>query len=274
MRRLPVLFAILLIAPLLFARAPRVSFERVAPAPHDLGKARRLALVSVPNDPLSERFLEEFLDRVNRSGLLEIADGRNGRVAADLLLQAVSFDCRTAVRAVEGSVRDVDGNRVRKLLHTVDAVCLVRIDVFTPARKRLSSFYGKGEGTSPNLERISPDQREDALRHAIRLAAVSAADRITPRRIRESIALDENAPGLDDAVAMIAVDRLSEARAVFERELQRHPRSAPLRFNLGVLNEAIGDRVAAEKQYNAARALAPDERRYTIELRRFAARAQ
>lgn len=274
MRRLPLFLAILLTAPLLFGRAPRVSFERIVPAPHTLGKARRLAIVKVPNDPLSERFLEEFLDRVNRSGLLEISDGRRGSESADLLLEAVSFTCNTAARETEGSVRDVDGNRVRKRLHTVDAVCLARIDVFTPGRKRLSSFYGKGEGTSPNLERISPDQRDDALRHAIRLAAVSAADRITPRRVRESIALDEQAPGLDDALAMIAVDRLDDARAVFERELQRHPRSAPLRFNLGVMNEAMGDRVSAEKQYNAARALAPDEPRYAVELKRFAARGQ
>ena len=274
MRRSSLFVAILLAAPLLLARTPRVSFERVAPAPHDLGKARRLAVVSVPNDPLSERFLEEFLDRVNRSKLLEIADGRSGGVAADLLLQAISFDCKTAARETEGSVRDVDGNRVRKLLHTVDAVCLARIDVFTPGRKRLSSFYGKGEGTSPNLEKISPDQREDALRHAIRLAAVSAADRITPRRVRESIALDENAPGLDDALSAIAVDRLAEARTIFERELQRHPRSAPLRFNLGVMYEAMGDRVAAEKHYNAARVLAPDEPRYGVEHKRFVARGQ
>jgi len=272
MRRSLTFLAIFLVAPLLFARAPRVSFERVVPAPHDLGRARRLAVVALPKDPLAERFLEEFLDRVNRSGFLEVADGRTHRGAADLLLEGVSFDCDTATRETEGSVRDVDGNRVRKRLHTVDAVCLARIDVFTPARKRLSSFYGKGEGTSPNLEQVSPDQREDALRHAIRLAAVSAADRITPRRVRESIALDEQAPGLADALAMIAVDRLGEARAFFERELQRHPRSAPLRFNLGVMNEALGDRAAAEKQYNAARALAPDEPRYAVELKRFARR--
>lgn len=272
MRRSATFFAILLVAPLLFARSPRVSFERVLPAPHDLGKARRLAVKALPKDPLAERFLEEFLDRVNRSGFLEIHDGRGQADSADLLLEAVSFDCNTATRETEGSVRDVDGNRVKRKLYSVDAVCLARIDVFTPGRKRLSSFYGKGEGTSPNLERVSPDQRDDALRHAIRLAAVSAADRITPRRVRESIALDEHAPGLDDALAMLAVDRLAEARAVFERELQRHPRSAPLRFNLGVMNEALGDRVAAERQYNAAKALAPDEPRYAVELKRFARR--
>jgi tetratricopeptide (TPR) repeat protein len=188
---------------------------------------------------------------------------------ADVDLEVVSLKCDTATRQTEASVRDVDGNRVKRQLFSVDAVCVARIDALSRGKKRLSSFYAKGEGTTPNVERVTPEENDDALRRAIRHAAVFGADRITPRRVRESIELDERAPAYSEALSMIEIDRLVQARTIFERELQRHPRSAPLRFNLGALYEALGDRVSAEKHYTAARVLAPEEPRYATELKRF-----
>ena len=51
--------------------------------------------------------------------------------------------------------------------------------------------------------------------------------------------------------------------------MQTQARSAALRFNLAAVNEALGDRRAAELHYNAARQLAPAEPRYASELKLF-----
>lgn len=169
-------------------------------------------------------------------------------------------------------MRDIDGNRLKKQLFTIDGACVARIDVLTRGGKRVSSFYAKGQGTSPNRESITSDLKDDALNLAVRYAAVSAADRITPRRVRESILLDERSPAFADALAMIEADRLSDARTTLEAQLQRNPRSAPLRYNLGAIYEALGDRVAARKHYIAAKVLAPEEPRYAAEMKRFVAR--
>lgn len=261
-------------APLLLGAPGRVSYERILPAPHDLGKVKRLAVVRAPAGAMADYFVEEFIDRTNRAGVLELIDGRGGKVQADAYLEVLSFKCDTATRESEASVRDVDGNRVKRRLFSVDAICVARIDALSRQMKRLSSFYAKGEGTTPNVERVTAEEHDDALRRAVRHAAVFGADRITPRRVRESIELDARAPAYSEALAMIEIDRLVQARAIFERELQRNPRSAPLRFNLGALYEALGDRVSAEKHYTAAKVLAPEERRYATELKRFSRQQQ
>jgi len=76
----------------------------------------------------------------------------------------------------------------------MDAVCMARIDVMAADMKRISTFYGRGEGTSTRVETISDEERDLAVNVAARYAAVDAAERITPRRVREVIPLDEPVP--------------------------------------------------------------------------------
>ncbi len=105
------------------------------------------------------------------------------------------------------------------------------------------------------MEFITEEEREDALTGAARHAAIDAAERITPRHVRESIALDESAPAFAEGMAMIEANRFAEARTIWQRAMQTQPRSAALRFNLAAICEALGDRRAAETNYNAARQL-------------------
>lgn len=260
----------LLTAPLLFAASPRIAFERVLPAAHDIGRDRDVAIVHAIGDTAKiETFIEHFLERANGSGFLHIRDARTATGPADVYLAIKTFTCDTVEREGEGSVRDYAGNRVKRTLTWAEAICSARVDVLSRDMKRVSTFYGKGEGTSPRVERMTADEREIALRQAARYAAVDAAERITPRRVKEMIPLDETAPALEAGMALIDSGRLAEARGLWEVALRQQPRSAPLHFNLGAVCEALGDRTAAQNHYKAARRLAPKEHRYASEMRLF-----
>ena len=255
------------------ALAPRIVFERVLAPAHDLGPARDIAIVEAPaSDPRIELFVEQFIRQVNRSGTLTLRDMRTGTGPADAHLNIETLRCESAVRETEGAVRDVDGKRVKQRAYQIDAVCGARIEVLSRFLKPMSTYFARGEGTSRRLESVTDEEREHAIADAAHRAAADAAERITPRRVRESIALDDSAPAFEEGMAMIEAGRLAEARAIWQRAMQTQPRSAALRFNLAAVSEALGDRRAAEVHYNAARQLAPSEQRYASELKLFARR--
>ncbi|HEX6098595.1 MAG TPA: tetratricopeptide repeat protein [Thermoanaerobaculia bacterium] len=259
-----------LLAPLALAGSPRIAFERVLPAAHDLGRNRDVAIVHAVSDtPRLETFIEHFVDQASHSGFHRIRDARFTTGPADVFLVIKIFKCESATREGEGSVRDHNGNRVKRLLQWEDAVCHARVDVMSREMKWRSSFYGKGEGTSPRVEHLTDEERDVALAQAARYTAVDAAERITPRRVKEMIPLDETAPAFDEGMPLIDSGRLPEARAKWEAALRHHPRNAPLHFNLAALCEALGDRKAAQSHYSIARQLAPKEERYASELRLF-----
>jgi tetratricopeptide (TPR) repeat protein len=263
----------LLPAAALDAASPRIVFERLLPAAHDLGPAKDVAIVdAATTDPQIELFVDQLIHHVNRSGSLALRDMRTGTGPADAHLNIEAFRCETKLRETEGAVRDVDGKRVKQRMFQIDALCGARIQVLSRFLKPLSTYFAKGEGTSRRLESMTDEERENALTDATRFAAIDAAERITPRRVRESIALDESAPAFAEGMAMIEAGRPEEARAIWQRAMQTQPRSPALRFNLAAVHEALGDRRAAELHYNAARQLAPAEPRYASELKLFALR--
>jgi len=273
MRRFAALVLQALFAPLLVASSPRITFERVLPASHDLGGARELAIVHVDGDSRSgDLFVQHFVDQVSHGGLLRVRDARNSTGPADAYLSVQTLQCETANREGEGSTRDYAGNRVKRRQVWVDAVCGARIDVLGADRSRLATFFGRGEGTSQRVETISDEERSIALGQAARYAAIDAAERITPRRVREYVMLDGEAPAFEEGMVLIESDRLAEARSVWEAEMRRNPRSAALHFNLAALCEALGDRVAARSHYVAATQLAPKEERYSHEMKLFTRR--
>ncbi len=247
---------------------------RVVPAAQSLGKAESVAVVQAIGDhPSIETFLGFFVAEMNNSGFLHGRDARQTTGPADVYLSVKTYRCDPSMRTGEGGTRDVDGNRVRRMQAWIDVICTARIDVLSNTMKYQSTFYAKGEGTSPRAETLTEAEREIAYQQAARYAAIDAAERITPRRVRESIALDETAPAFAEGYAMVAADRLAEARKIWERAMTAQPRSAPLRYNLAAVCEALGDRRAAATHYAAARSIAPAEPRYANELKLFSKRS-
>ena len=255
------------------AASPRISFERVLPAPHSLRGAEDLAVVYAIADNNSLRtFLDVFLDETNRSGLLRIHDATVSRrvAAVDAHLRVTGFRCTLVPKTAEGNAYDVDGKRIRRQHRYVDATCMTRIELQDPREGApFGSFEVRGEGTSPRVDRISPDEEAIARDQAARYAAVAAAEQITPRRVRETIVLIDDAPEFSGAIAMVESGRLEAARRMWEGAARRHRMSAPLRHNLAAVCEGMGDIPAAAMYYEEAQRLAPAESRHRIELEMF-----
>lgn len=260
---------VLLVIPQVAAGA-RVAFDRVHPARHDLGAAGEVALVYAIGDHDSiSRFLDTFLYETNHAGTLHVYDVRNVRRAppTSVSLRVGEFRCTSKERSGEGSTRNFEGNRVKRKHRWVDAVCEARIDIVRGGATE--TFRVRGEGTSPRVDALTPEEMRIALDQAARYAAISAADEITPRRVREAIVFDDTAPAFDEGAAMVDSGRLAEARQLWQVTLRRHHGSAPLHFNLAAVCEAMGDLPAAGRYFEAARRLAPNERRYRTELELF-----
>jgi tetratricopeptide (TPR) repeat protein len=261
-----------------------ISFMRVIPAPHDLGPAQRIAVIYAIGDTLKvTTFVEDFVEYVGRGGTLRIDNAveDNQHLAsldakalkrlrrehpADAYISVSLFTCAGATKSAEGSERDVDGARIRRLHTWVDATCVAKLDVRGENGRMLVSFTAHGEGTSPRSTSLSDEDREVAYEQAARYAALNAADMITPRMVRETIELDDTAPSFAEGEAMINAGRPEDARAIWEVALRQHRDSAPLYFNLGAVCEATGDLAAARKYLQHAVRLSPEQRLYRQEL--------
>ena len=253
--------------------APRISFERVLPPPHGLQGAEDVAVVYAIGDTESlETFLDVFLDETNRSGLLRVHDATGSRRTArvDVRLRVTAFRCPTTEKSGEGNAYDVDGKRVRRKHRYVDATCVARIELQkTSQSDPFDAFDVRGEGTSPRVDQLSDDEFDIARDQAARHAALAAAEQITPRRLRETIVLIEEAPEFSGALAMVESGRLDAARRMWEGAAQRNPASAALRHNLAAVCEALGDVPAAATYYEEAQRLAPANATHRIELEMF-----
>jgi tetratricopeptide (TPR) repeat protein len=269
------------------AAAPRITFTRRVPAPHDLAPAERVAVIyAIGDSDKVQTFVERFVDDVGRAGTLRVTNAvennhhftsfdRRAVAAlrhehpADAYLGVNVFTCSGVERSAEGSEHDADGGRVKKKHHWIDATCSARVDVLGGDGKKLFSYRVRGEGTSPRSAALTEDEKDVAYEQAARYAANVAAEEITPRRVRESIELDDTAPSFDDGMAMIDAGKLADARAIWEAALRRHRQSAALSFDLGALSEALGDLEAAHRYFQAAVKLSPKEARYRSELQLF-----
>lgn len=284
MRFGPALFLCFTLSTLAFAASPRVTYERIIPAPYSLGDAEQVALVGAIGDTIGvEVFIEHLIEQTNRSGTIRMNDDRSRRhvfvlehlrksADADAYLVVRAFTCASEEKTGEGSRRDPDGKRIPSRDTWVETRCTAKIDALTAAGARYS-FGIKGVGTSTRTDRITDDDREDALMHAARFAAIDATEKIAPRRVRETILLDETAPAAAEAFALIGNGNLTGARDLWLQELRRKPGLASLHFNIAAVSEALGDAKNAEQNYAAAERLAPKEKRYAVELRNFLRRA-
>jgi tetratricopeptide (TPR) repeat protein len=278
--------ALLLCASAAFANPPRITFTRTVSPAHDLAPAEKLAVIYAIGDSNKiEAFVEHFVDLVSRAGAMGIVNAVENNHhwivddfslrtlrrehPADAYLGVNRFTCAGSERSAEGSEYLDSGDRVKRMHHWIDAVCSARIDVLNAEGKRILSYTARGEGTSPRSVSLSPDERDVAFEQAARYAAVSAAEGITPRSVRESIELDESAPSFDDGYSMISSERFEDARSIWQAAAVRHRNSAPLYFNLAAVSEAMGDLNAARGYFEKAASLSPKERRYATELRLF-----
>lgn len=285
---------VLLLAAMPAGAASRLVFERTIPARQSLGGAEDLLITyAIADNDKITTFLDTFVEQANRTGTLRVVDVTRiehstershrwrrvpryleQRTPADAFLRIEAFTCTTIPKSGPGGAYDVDGNRVRRTVRWFDAVCQAHIDVIAKkSTAKIAELTVRGEGTSTRVaDNLTEGERDVALEQAARFAAISAAEEITPRRVRETIALVDTAPEFARGMAAVDAGEFDQARRLWEDALTRHRNSAALEFNLAAVCEALQDLDAAEKHYAAAGRLAPGERRYQYELQMFRTR--
>jgi hypothetical protein len=269
----------------LFAVPLRVSFIRTVPAAHDL-KAERVAVAYAIGD--NERigsFVDHLAAYASRSGTIRVEDvvenNQHGSFSetmlkslrkkhpADAYIGVSLFTCVGAERHGEVGETTAGGERIRSKVQWLDAVCTAKLDIRNANGKPLATFMTHGEGTSPRVSALGPDERAIAYEQAARFAAIAAAESFVPRMVREAIELDDRAPAFEEASDMVRSDRLRDARVIWEAALSKHRNSGPLHFNLAAICEAMGDVEAADRYYRSAAAVAPADARIRTALGEF-----
>lgn len=285
MRLVVALFVAFLAMPL-SAASHRISYSRTIPPPHFVAAEGEVPVLYAHGDPdRIDLFLQRLIAEVNRGPglqLLDVAertsDGQQARgtpsrarqhAGAAAYLGVSNLTCTATDRQGEASYRDADGQRVWRRAYWLEAKCVAELDILSTAVKRVGAFTITAEGLSPKRPAIDAQLRTDALDSATRYAARKTAEAILPRRVHESIVLDETSPAFHEAMTFIDTSQPARARAVWEKAVPANPRSAALRYNLGAVCEAVGDLKAADEHYRAAVLLRPDETRYSVELKAF-----
>jgi hypothetical protein len=287
-RRIIAAITISLACALSAAGAPRVSFVRTIPAPHELPGERVALIYAMGDNDVVRTFVDVFVERANRDRALQIEDAtdRGNHVVgdhpdaqivrrvrrehpADVYLGVNRFTCESAEHSGDVSAYNVDGGRIKRHQVWIDMLCRARIDVLDAMLGRLTAFDVKGEGTSQRVAELTSEDRKVAAQQAARFAAISAAELVTPRRVRESIELDETAPGFTESIPLLEAGRLPELRNRWEVSLRDNQSSAALHYDLAAVSEALGDVGSARAQYEAAQRLAPTHQLYRSEFSMF-----
>lgn len=272
--------------------APRVSYFRILPPPHPL-PGEDVAIVYAVGDPrLLAPFVENFMEHANRSGALRIDAVSRPQLYArrapdrvtmnrvrrqyprDAYLGIGSAGCVRTERSGEGSTLDMDGKRIPEHHQWMDAICTVKLSVIdAETGAAIGSFEVKGEGTTARAVSLSEEDRAVAIAQAAHMAAFRAAEAVCPRQVRESIELDDAVAGFDRVVSLIDAGRLPAARRLLEQTARAEGDSAALHYDIAAICEALGDVDAARRHYDAARQLAPSNRRYSHEFEAFRKRS-
>jgi hypothetical protein len=269
----------------------RITFWRRLPAAHDLGDARRIAVVYALGDSEQLRtFVDVFVEQSTRSAVfdevqdLSIAEQHlfgpgtagsvfrrlRGQYPADVYLGFNHFTCAQGEKSAAGVERDVDGAKTPVTRRWIETRCAVRVELIDgKSGKRRDSFHIFGDGSSPPSDSLSEESYARSAQNAARHTALNATESIAPGKVRETIDLDDSAPEYEAASLRISAADFEGARRILESQISTHGDSAALAFDLGALSEALNDRSSARRYYDAAERLAPKNAQFRSQIRSF-----
>jgi tetratricopeptide (TPR) repeat protein len=140
--------------------------------------------------------------------------------------------------------------------------------------RELATFSVTQSARSSTGDNATSGMRGEAEDRAIEGAVADAVSQFTPRRVQERLALDKKAPLGPEGLKLVDAGDLAGTRRLWEKALDANPESAPLRYNLGAVCEALRDRRAARQYYEDALRLNPGEPKYREALDALEARAR
>lgn len=268
--------------------APKVTFTRRIPAPHNLGPLQKLSLVEI-RGANSADFLRLFENRVTADAVFSLTDATAEGLTANRLTgdekEAKAFrkehpadvylginlgGCSSNLQSAARQEKQKDKSTITKTYYWYTATCSATARLIDGNDGReLASFSATGDEKSAESEKMygfeATSTEGSALQDLVR--AVSA--QFTPRLDKESVVLDKKAPQFKPAMERIKASQLAEARRIWEEALPSNSQSGTLNFNLAAVSEALGDAEAARKYYTDAMNLSPTEKRYSMELAKF-----
>ena len=264
---------------------PSVTVRRLVPAPYNLGPAKRLVLVETVG-PYAARSLvtSRFVSAVRAGGIFQIADatGEDIRISqlgsgeaarearafrrdwpADVYVRLEVAELEARRRSETKKQKDRDGNEFETKRFWAEAVCELQVAMMDGRNGRDVATYRVHE-TRRSERKDSWNARllEHATDAAADAAVAEAVDQFTPRRVDESLSLDEKAPLAEEGIRLIEAGDPRGARHLWEKALEAHPEDARLYYNLGAVSEAVGDPRAAREYYEDAIRLNPSEENY------------
>lgn len=228
----------------LAACAPVVAVQRPVPAEIDLGlRVRSLAVVAVEGPPEASAQVARTLQaRAMRQGYFRLGPWSEGL--------AVDVSGRTGYLSVEIAEWTEADERTGGDLETWARVRLLTRMGRTPEGpwsepyETGASLTGLASGTEP-----SPPQ---LIAEACLRAVDDSLSALAPRQEVAEVALDTTDARFRAGAGLAERGALLEARATLEAVHAQHPELPGAAYDLGVVNEALGDWEAAETLYEEA----------------------
>jgi tetratricopeptide (TPR) repeat protein len=274
------------------ACAPSVTIRRLAPAPYNLGPAKKLVLAAAngPTDRETGLVRVAFIEQIDEQGFFDIEDAVPAREdlfdfferlfskekssrandaeefrrahPADVYVRLYVTEVKSWRRTDTKTSKDKDGKETKKVSYWAEANCGFQVTLIDGRDgTRFARFTVARQALSATYDDWSEDLRHDAETSAVNAAVEEALKQFTPRRISERLTLDEKAPRAAEGIDLIKSDKLREARLLWEQAAKEGPGAAGLAYNLGCVCEALGDTTAAAKWYEDAIRLDPASER-------------
>lgn len=271
--------------------APKVTFTRRVPAPHNLGPLTRIALIELSGEN-ALIFSHNFKQAVAADGVFELTDATSERGSlskltrddkpakefrkahpADVYIGVNISRCSTHPASRIHREKQKDKSYVTKTYYWVTSSCnaIVRLIDGRDGRE-LTSFPVTSTRKSGESLQIYGYAAATVEAEALRSLVNDVRSGFTPRSEEESIVLDKKSPKFKDAMQQIKNRKIENARQLWEDTLAAGEESAALHYNLAAVCEALGDATAAREHYTEASKLDSASKLYREELGRFETR--
>ncbi|MCL4808373.1 MAG: tetratricopeptide repeat protein [Thermoanaerobaculia bacterium] len=204
----------------------------------------------------------------------EVMKAAVAKVPADVLGGIRLLGCSSDLRS-QTVTRGSGSSAVQVTEYWYLGSCSVELTVVDASGKELATLEVEGRYETSRRDNAPEGVavQEQAFWSSVDDAAKRLLDRTARKKMQVPIPFDEAAPLAAEGLAEIDAGRLAAARTLWEGALAANPASAGLRFNLGAVQEALGDTAAAKASYEEALKVSPADANATRALARLAAPA-
>lgn len=148
--------------------------------------------------------------------------------------------------------------------------CSAELTVVDAAGEKLTTLEVEGRFETSRRDHAPEGVavQEQAYWSSVDDAARRMLDQAARKKLHVPVPFDTEAPLAAEGLAEVDAGRLAAALTLWQGALEANPSSAGLRFNLGAVQEALGDATAAKASYEEALRISPADANATKALAR------